>query len=104
MISHREQSIADVDELEVLLSKPYESTVRALAVLPGDILVLGAGGKMGPTLARMAKSASDLAATPRRVIAVSRFSSSRLPERLQSWGIETISCDLLDPVSLRGGC
>lgn len=100
MISHREQSIADVDELEVLLSKPYESTVRALALLPGDILVLGAGGKMGPTLARMAKSASDLAATPRRVIAVSRFSSSQLPERLQSWGIETIRCDLLDPVSL----
>jgi nucleoside-diphosphate-sugar epimerase len=98
--SHREKSIAGVDELELLLSRPYESTVRALAPLPGDILVLGAGGKMGPTLARMAKRASDLAATPRRVIAVSRFSSSQLPERLQSWGIETISCDLLDPASL----
>jgi nucleoside-diphosphate-sugar epimerase len=100
VLSHREKSISDVDELELLLSKPYESTVRALALLPGDILVLGAGGKMGPTLARMAKSASDLAATPRRVIAVSRFSSSRLPARLQSWGIKTISCDLLDPASL----
>ena len=100
VILHMEKSIAGVDELERLLSKPYESTVQALALLPGDILVLGAGGKMGPTLARMAKSASDLAATPRRVIAVSRFSSSQLPERLQSWGIETIRCDLLDPASL----
>lgn len=100
MISHREKSIGGVDELELLLSEPSESTIRALALLPGDILVLGAGGKMGPTLARMAKSASDLAATPRRVIAVSRFSSSQLRERLQSWGIETISCDLLDPVAL----
>ena len=100
MISYSEKSIASVDELELLLSKPAESTVRALALLPGDVLVLGAGGKMGPTLARMAKNASDLAATPRRVIAVSRFSSSQLPLRLESWGIETIRCDLLDPASL----
>jgi nucleoside-diphosphate-sugar epimerase len=100
VISHSEKPIAGVDELELLLSNPSASTVRALALLPGDVLVLGAGGKMGPTLARMAKSASDLAATPRRVIAVSRFSSSQLPRRLQSWDIETISCDLLDPASL----
>jgi len=100
VIAHSEKSIASVDELELLLSEPQESTVRALAQLPGDVLVLGAGGKMGPTLARMAKRASDLAATPRRVIAVSRFSSSQLPQRLQSWGLETIRCDLLDPASL----
>ena len=100
MISHAEKPIASVEELELLLSSPPESTVRALALLTGDVLVLGAGGKMGPTLARMAKSASDLAATPRRVIAVSRFSSSPLSQRLQSWDIETISCDLLDPASL----
>ena len=97
MIPHNERSIASIDELELLLSEPHESTVRALARLPGDVLVLGAGGKMGPTLARMAKTASDLTATPRRVIAVSRFPSSQLRERLQSWGIETIGCDLLDP-------
>ena len=100
MISHTEKSIAGVDELELLLSEPQECAVRALAQLPGDVLVLGAGGKMGPTLARMAKRASDLAATPRRVIAVSRFSCSQLPQRLQSWGIETIRCDLLDRASL----
>ncbi|HWZ98477.1 MAG TPA: NAD-dependent epimerase/dehydratase family protein [Candidatus Dormibacteraeota bacterium] len=100
MLSQSENSIADVTALELALSEPGESTVRALASLPGDILILGAGGKMGPTLARMAKRASDAAGTPRRIIAVSRFSSPRLPEKLQSWGIETISCDLLDSAVL----
>jgi nucleoside-diphosphate-sugar epimerase len=100
LISRSENSIADIDALELLLSEPDESTVRALASLPGDILILGAGGKMGPTLARMAKRASDTAGTPRRLIAVSRFSNSRAPQRLQSWGIETLSCDLLDAASL----
>lgn len=100
VISHSENRIADVDELELLLSEPSEPAVRALASLPGDILVLGCGGKMGPTLARMAKRAADAAGVPRRVIAVSRFSSSHLPLRLHSWGIETVSCDLLDPPAL----
>ena len=100
LISRSENSIADVDELEFLLSEPEESTVRALATLSGDILVLGAGGKMGPTLARMAKRASEIAGISRRVIAVSRFSSSRLAEKLGAWGIATIRCDLLDPGSL----
>ena len=100
MLSHSENSIADVDALELALSEPDESTVRALAALPGDILVLGCGGKMGPTLARMAKRASDASGISRRIIAVSRFSSPQLPAKLQSWGIETISCDLLDPTSL----
>ncbi len=100
MLSHSEKSIADVDALELLLSEPDEGTVRALASLPGDILILGSGGKMGPTLARMARRASDAAKTSRRVIAVSRFSSSSLPQKLHAWGIETVSGDLLDPVFL----
>jgi nucleoside-diphosphate-sugar epimerase len=65
--------------------------------LTGDVVVLGVGGKMGPTLARMAKRASELAGVNRRVIGVSRFSaSSVLRQRLHSWGIETHQCDLLD--------
>lgn len=100
LISHSKNLITNVDRLELVLSEPDESTVRALASLQGDILVLGAGGKMGPTLARMAKRASDMAGTPRTVIAVSRFSSLQLPQRLHSWGIDTISCDLLDRASL----
>jgi nucleoside-diphosphate-sugar epimerase len=100
VLSQSENSIADVNELELRLSEPNESTIHALASLSGDILVLGCGGKMGPTLVRMAKRASDAARTSRRVIAVSRFSSPQLPTKLQSWGIETISCDLLDPIAL----
>ena len=96
LFSHSEKSIADVTSLELLLSEPRESTVRGLGELPGDILVLGCGGKMGPTLVRMAKRASDAAGIPRRVIAVSRFSSPNLQQRLNSWGIETISGELLD--------
>ena len=64
--------------------------------LEGDLMVLGVGGKIGPTLARMARRASDAAGVPRRVIGVARFTSPGLPERLKSQGIEPIRCDLLD--------
>lgn len=92
-------SIADVAELEDLLSEPSESSVNVLGAIPGDIVVLGVGGKMGPTLARMAKRASLLAGVERRVFGVSRFSSSSLERHLQSWGVETIRADLLDRAS-----
>ena len=59
-------------ELDDLLSTPRRETVAALAACPGDIIILGAGGKMGPTLARMAARA---AGSGSRVIAVSRWSS-----------------------------
>jgi dTDP-4-dehydrorhamnose reductase len=100
VISRNESSIVSIDQLELLLSEPSDATVRALAALQGDILILGAGGKMGPTLARMARRASDAAEISRRVIAVSRFSSSALPQKLQSWNVEPIACDLLDPAAL----
>jgi nucleoside-diphosphate-sugar epimerase len=89
-------SIQDVNELEELLSEPTDGTIRALAALDGDILVLGIGGKMGPTLARMAKRAWEMAGVKRRVIGVSRFSSSALEKQLHAWGIETVRCDLLN--------
>ena len=88
--------IRDVEQLEDLLSLPSAQVVDAMKQLEGDIVVLGVGGKMGPTLARMAKRASDVAGVSRRVIGVSRFSSTALPAQLNSWGIETHSCDLLD--------
>ena len=92
--------IRDVAELEDLLSEPNEGVVETLRELKGDIVILGVGGKMGPTLARMAKRASDMAGITRRVIGVSRFSSSGLEWQLQHWGIETIACDLLDRKSI----
>ncbi|HYM10202.1 MAG TPA: NAD(P)-dependent oxidoreductase, partial [Bryobacterales bacterium] len=68
----------------------------AMAALRGDLLVLGVGGKMGPSLARLAARASREAGVPRRIIGVSRFSTPGLAAELQAAGIETIACDLLD--------
>ncbi|MEX0819191.1 MAG: NAD(P)-dependent oxidoreductase [Pirellulaceae bacterium] len=92
---------ATVQQLDDMLSAPDERVVQTMQELDGDIVVLGVGGKMGPTLARMAKRASHEAGVERRVIGVSRFSSGDLRERLEDWGIETIACDLLDEQSIR---
>src|ERR1700689_1676677 len=89
-------SIRDEAHLEELLSEPTDGAVRAMQALDGDIIVLGVAGKMGPTLARMTKRASDAAGVKRRVIGASRFSSPELERRLADWGVETIRCDLLD--------
>ncbi len=80
-------------ELDDLLSAPGDATMAALARVPGDVVVLGAGGKMGPTLARMARRA---AAPDRRVVAVSRFGAAGTVAMLRAAGVETIKCDLLD--------
>ena len=85
-----------VEELEELLSRPSEQLTETLSRLDGDILVLGVGGKMGPTLARLAKRASERGGVARRVIGVSRFSDESVRQRLEGWGVETIACDLLD--------
>jgi nucleoside-diphosphate-sugar epimerase len=98
--SHEKTSVRDIAELEELLSEPTEAAIHALGALDGDIIILGAGGKMGPSLARMAKKASEISGVSRRVIAVSRFSSSQLEFRLQQWGVETLRCDLLDRKAL----
>ena len=84
-------------ELEDLLSQPRAETTAALEACPGDIIILGAGGKMGPTLARMAVRARG---DSRRVIAVSRWSSAAARHALNDAGVETIRCDLLDPQSV----
>jgi hypothetical protein len=89
-------SIRDVAELEERLSEPSEALVHSFRSLEGDILVLGVGGKMGPTLAMMAKRASQLAGVKRRIIGVSRFSSVNLEQQLHASSIETVRCDLLD--------
>src|SRR5215469_1377034 len=81
--------IKTLDDLEEALSRPSEQDVAALERIEGDILILGAGGKMGPSLARLCRRAADAAETPRRVIAVSR-------KRIEEPGVEAIACDLLD--------
>src|SRR5262249_13510610 len=87
-------------ELEELLSRPDDKTVAAMAALEGDLLVLGAGGKMGPSLVRLARRAADKAAVKKRVIAVARFTNNKLPAELAAEGIEIIPCDLLDQRAL----
>ena len=88
------------EELDEVLSRPRDATVAALRRSPGDIVILGAGGKMGPTLARMAARAAAVAdhdsPRARRIIAVSRFGSRTVATALERHGVETIAADLLD--------
>ena len=89
--------VRDLDQLEDLLSEPTDGVVDTVSRLEGDFIVLGVGGKMGPSLGRMLRRAADAAGVKKRVLGVSRFSSKDLPRQLESWGIETIAADLLDP-------
>lgn len=97
----------DEGALDDLLSMPSVGTEATLEQCEGDVVVLGAGGKMGPTLARMVRRALDGIAESsleeegpvparRRVVAVSRFSSPAAESALRAAGVETIACDLTD--------
>ncbi|MBK0393787.1 NAD-dependent epimerase/dehydratase family protein [Ramlibacter algicola] len=83
--------------LEDYLATPSRDLVRDLARTEGDLMILGVGGKMGPTLARLARNALPAS---RRVIAVARFSDPAVRESLGQHGIETIACDLQDRAAL----
>ena len=83
------------------LLEPSDDLISDIKNLKGDILILGAGGKMGPALAKVAKQAINKAGLNKRVIGVSRFSESGLQTDLNSQGIETISADLLDDNQLK---
>jgi nucleoside-diphosphate-sugar epimerase len=96
MASPSDNSIHDVEQLEELLSAPTEGVIETMRRLSGDVMVLGVAGKMGPTLARMIRRASDAAGIRRRVIGASRFSTPGLQQQLERQDIETIQCDLLD--------
>jgi nucleoside-diphosphate-sugar epimerase len=99
-MANENNPIRDIEDLEDRLSAPTESLVRAFRSFDGDIGVLGVGGKMGPTLARMAVRASQSAGSKRRVFGISRFSSGELESRLNAWGVQTIRCDLLNRADL----
>src|SRR5688572_28743459 len=93
------ERIESVEQLEEMLSDPTPAAIDAMR-MAGDLIVLGVAGKMGPTLARMAKRASDATAVKRRVIGVSRFCNAEEEARLRAHGVETIKADLLDQTSL----
>ncbi|HEX8911451.1 MAG TPA: NAD(P)-dependent oxidoreductase [Humisphaera sp.] len=97
------ESIRDLDHLEDLLSEPTPGVIDTCRRLEGDVIVLGVGGKMGPSLSRMIVRASAAAGVKRRVIGVSRFGSgsgAALQKQLNGWGVETLSADLLDQAAL----
>ena len=88
------------EKLNEMLTTPSAKLIDDVKKIKGDIMVLGAGGKMGPTLCILAKNAIRAAGIEKRVIAVSRFSDPVALELLHSNGVETISADLLDRDSL----
>lgn len=82
----------DEDQLEDFMTRPSAALTSALDDVPGDLMILGIGGKMGPTLARLARRA----APDRRILGVARFSEAGLRGKLETHGIECITADLLD--------
>lgn len=94
------QVIGNIDQLEDNLSEPTPGVIETMRRLPGDVAVLGVGGKMGPTLARMIRRASDAAGVSRKVFGVSRFSTPQLPDQLRSYGVEPVAANLLDRAEL----
>ncbi|KAA6441253.1 NAD(P)-dependent oxidoreductase [Dyadobacter flavalbus] len=87
--------------LEEKWLSPSDALVEDMKSIQGDILILGAGGKIGPSIARLAKQAIDRAGLDKRVIGVSRFSEAGLSDELNAAGIETITADMLDDAQLQ---
>src|ERR1700693_1658135 len=90
------KTISDVADLDELLCRPSQALIDDLSKVDGDIMILGVAGKMGPTLAGLAKAALP----GRRVIGVARFSDAGTKAWLEARGIETIACDLLDEAAI----
>lgn len=91
---------ATVAELEEALSRPTPCLIDNMSRLEGDMLVLGAGGKMGPSLSVMARRALDMAGRKSRVMAVSRFGDSTVSNYLAEQGVEVFSSDVMAPGAL----
>jgi nucleoside-diphosphate-sugar epimerase len=96
------KAIETEDQLERLLSEPTPGVVEVLRGLPGAVIVLGVGGKMGPTLARMARRALDSLGRRDPVYGVARFSTAGLADRLREFGVEPVAADLLDRDAVAG--
>ena len=91
------QTISDIEALDELLCRPSQALIDDLRKVDGDIMILGVAGKMGPTLAGLAKASVP----ERRVIGVARFSDASVKDWLQARGVETINCDLLDETAIQ---
>src|SRR5215218_1489276 len=94
---HLPETIPDIAALDELLCRPSQALIDDLSKVDGDIMILGVAGKMGPTLAGLAKAALP----DRRIIGVARFSDTSVRDWLQARGVETINCDLLDETAIK---
>jgi len=92
--------IESEQQLEDVLTFPGPELVASMARLKGDLLILGVAGKMGPTLARLARRALDKIGAQARVVGVARFSQAEIRHQLEAVGVETIQADLLDEDAL----
>ena len=90
------EKIENESELEELLSSPDKETIELFKRLDGDIIFLGIAGKIGPSLANMARKACVKAGISKRIIGVSRFRNQWEKNQIEAFGIETIQGDLLD--------
>jgi nucleoside-diphosphate-sugar epimerase len=91
------ETISDIAALDELLCRPSQALIDDLRKVDGDIMILGVAGKMGPTLAGLAKAA----APDRKIIGVARFSDAGVKDWLEARGIQTINCDLLDEAAIK---
>lgn len=89
-------TLHDVNTLEDFLSIPSPGVLHTAQLLEGDVMILGIGGKMGPSMGRQLKRALIECGKSNKVIGVSRFSDGSMRQQIESWGIETLSCDLLE--------
>ncbi|MBN1338450.1 MAG: NAD(P)-dependent oxidoreductase, partial [Bacteroidales bacterium] len=93
---HFPEKIVHEEQLEELISRPSQEAVDLFSRIDGAVLFLGVGGKIGPSLARMAKRACDASGTAKKIFGVSLFDSAEQRESIEKYGIETIHGDLLD--------
>lgn len=101
MLTAMQAAIRSVQELEERLARPSAALLEELARIDGDIMLLGVGGKMGPSLARLAVNAIREAGLNKKVIGVSRFSDTALKRELEEAGVEIIPADLTDEQALQ---
>ncbi|WP_353185802.1 NAD(P)-dependent oxidoreductase [Parapedobacter lycopersici] len=90
----------ELAELETRMLTPSAALIEDMRRINGDILLLGVGGKMGPSMAQLARRAADAAGTGQRIIGVSRFSDTKARAALDAAGVETLAADLLDDAAL----
>ena len=97
---NRQDAPRSTEALEQILSIPTDEVIEMFGRLTGHLVMLGVGGKMGPTMARMAQRAIQASGSGLQLTAVSRFSSPEIRSKLEAWGVATHTCDLLDPASV----